>query len=565
MYNINPVFPLGDGQIHSGFESLARRISREKTVIIDGYQGIFFDAIRKEMERQFENAGIDARWQDAGSAMLPSAGIDKLIEPFLGGDDPLFGTRCTLSLKELFDEEKLKILKPDRDSELNIIYGPGASLAGWKGCLIYIDLPKNEMQYRARKKLITNLGAAQPEHPKAMYKRFYFVDWVLLNKHKDELSGKVDIAVDVQDEYNPTWMEGHDLRKALHQMSRNVFRVKPWFEPGAWGGTWIKDHIPGLRKDVPNYAWSFEMIVPENGLVMESSGNRLEVSFDWLMFSEGSSVLGDCHERFGKEFPIRFDFLDTFDGGSLSVQCHPQEEFIQKKFGENYTQQEAYYILDTKDNALVNLGFTETIDHELFKKDLEISAREKTQVHIAEFVQQHPASKHDFFLIPEGTVHGSGANNLVLEISTTPYIFTFKMYDWLRLDLEGNPRDLNIDRAFENLDFSRKGEIIRREFISHPQLLEEGSGWKKFHLPTHALHYYDVWRYHIITSAFIETNNKCHVLNLVEGENILVETENGMKMQFSYAETFTIPAAAGSYTVRNLGTTEAMIVIAFIK
>ncbi|MEI6889778.1 MAG: class I mannose-6-phosphate isomerase [Bacteroidales bacterium] len=565
MYDIYPSFSLGDDKIHHGFESLSKRISHEKIVIIEGYQGVFFEAIRRELTVCLKTSGIKTFWQDVGTAMWPSAEIGHQIEPFLGGDDPLFGTRCTLVLHDLFDPAKLENLQPDPGAALNIIYGVGASLAGWSGCLIYIDLPKNEMQYRARKGLITNLGANTFAHPKAMYKRFYFVDWILLNMHKDELAGKTDIVADGQSEESLTWMEGDDLRIALSRMSRNVFRVKPWFEPGVWGGTWIRDHIPGLRKDVPNYAWSFEMIVPENGLTLESSGTYLEVSFDWLMFREAEAVLGDCHSRFGKEFPIRFDFLDTFDGGNLSVQCHPQEEYIQNKFGEKFTQQEAYYILDTRDNAMVNLGFTDNINPVLFKKNLEKSAKDNTPVDIPLFVQQHHASKHDLFLIPEGTVHGSGTNNLVLEISTTPYIFTFKMYDWLRMDLDGNPRDLNISRAFENLDFTRKGEIIRREFISRPQLLEEGPGWKKFHLPTHSLHYYDVWRYHISSSVQISTNNKCHVLSLVEGESLLLETAGGLSKRFSYAETFAIPAAAGSYTVKNISESDIMLIIAFIK
>ena len=70
-----------------------------------------------------------------------------MVSPFLGGDDPVFGTRTTLTLEDFFDHDLIREVKPDRDSDINIIIGPGASFAGWKGLLIYIDLPKNEIPY----------------------------------------------------------------------------------------------------------------------------------------------------------------------------------------------------------------------------------------------------------------------------------------------------------------------------------------------------------------------------------------------------------------------------------
>jgi mannose-6-phosphate isomerase class I len=565
-FNIYPAHPVGAGQIELGFPALAQRLAGHQRIILDGMGGMLWEDFRTRLAAALAALGVDFEWLDVSEALRPEPEIEQLLAPFLGGNDPLFGTRNTRPLADFFLPEKLAALARRAEAgRRTILHGTGAALAGSKGLLVYVDVPKNEIQFRVRAGAAANLGTRPPADAKPAYKRLFFAEWPPLRAHQAALLPRLDIIVDGQRPDEPALMSGGDLRAGLAGAARSWVRVRPWFEPGPWGGQWMKRHFQGLSPDAPNLAWSFELISPENGMAFESGGRMLEVAFDFLMAQDHAAVLGDFAPRFGREFPIRFDYLDTFDGGNLSLQCHPRPEYAWRNFGERFTQDETYYLADCAPGARVFLGFQTGVEPAAFERALQTSRRDGRPLPVEQFVQTHPSQKHGLYLIPNGTIHCSGRNNLVLEISATPYIFTFKMYDWNRLDLDGRPRPLNIERAMASLYFDRQGNRVPREFLSQPRSLARGVGWELIHLPTHPVHFYDVHRFDFSTGVEACTGGSPHVLNVVEGPSVLLETPGNPPQRFAFGETFIVPAATECYRLRSDTGQPVKVVKAFLK
>ena len=336
----------------------------------------------------------------------------------------------------------------------------------------------------------------------------------------------------------------------------------------------MKQHCD-LDPTISNYAWCFDCVPEENSLLLEIGGVRIETPSQNLVTRHPRPLLGDpVHGRFGAEFPIRFDFLDTIDGGHLSFQVHPLTEYIQEHFGMHYTQDESYYLLDAEDDAVVYLGLKEGVDPEAMIAELTEAQRGKMPFDADKYANAFPAKRHDHFLIPAGTVHCSGRNSMVLEISATPYIFTFKMWDWGRVGLDGLPRPINIQHGARNIDWSRDTRFCEKYLINVVAEVARGDGWREERTGLHEREFLETRRHWFRTPVEHDTGGVEHgsvnVLNLVEGEEAIVESPRGTFAPFvvHYAETFIVPAAVGPYTIRPCGLStgkEIVTVKAFVR
>lgn len=545
-----------DHEAWAGYAAIAERLAghaanREKTVIVvECYPAVRVEEIIDGLSRLNPVRVIRAE-----EAALDPERLQEKLDRYLT-DDRVFGYMAPFTVDEFYDAGKLaRAAEQVRDIRegIVIVIGFGASLVAEGDLLVYADLARWEIQLRYRSKEFGNWQAGnENEDILRKYKRGYFVEWRTADRLKRSLLGKADYYLDTNRKDDPRMVTGAALFAGLRQTARRPFRLVPYFDPGVWGGHWLEEVI-GLAPREHPYAWGFDGVPEENSLYFRYGDVRIELPSINVVFFEPKALLGErVYARFGAEFPIRFDFLDTIGGQNLSLQVHPLTDYIRQHFGMSYTQDESYYILDAKEGAKVYLGLKEGIDKDAITADLERAQQGGYSFPAERYVNTFPARKHDHFLIPAGTIHCSGADAMVLEISATPYIFTFKLWDWDRLGLDGKPRPVHLEHGKRNIQWDRTTGWVERNLVNRIEETARGDGWVEERTGLHELEFIETRRHWFTGTVPHHTNGGVQVLNLVEGEEAVVESPEGAFPPFvvRYAETFIVPASVGAYTIR---------------
>lgn len=549
-----------DGICQRGWSSILCRLREEcaakrlqqphVVVVVEEYQGVYHQAL----EQQWQAFGAD-RLIDAASLMKPEAEIAAMTAHWLT-DDRLFGRRASLSYTDYFDAEQVAACRQSlsEGEGITLIYGHGAAYVVPEGdLLLYVDMARWEIQQRFRRGEICGLGVDNSsDEPSIHYKRGYFIDWNVCDNLKRTLLTKVDYWLDTHQPATPKMISGATWRKGLEMTVATPFRVVPFFDPAPWGGQWMKE-VCDLDREKANYGWCFDCVPEENSLYLRVDGELFEMPSNNLVFYQTRALLGAPVEaRFGQDFPIRFDFLDTMGGGNLSLQVHPVTQYIRDQFGMIYTQDESYYLLDAEEGASVYLGLKTGVDPEAMIAALKEAQQTGEMFDVERYINKWPAKRHDHFLIPAGTVHCSGSEAMVLEISATPSLFTFKLWDWGRLGLDGRPRPINIDHGAQVIQWERQTEWVKRELVNRVEVVAEGDDWREERTGLHENEFIETRRHWFSGTVLHETGDSVNVLNVVKGDELIVESPSGAFAPFHvhYAETFIVPAAVGQYTIR---------------
>jgi mannose-6-phosphate isomerase class I len=555
--------------VEEGWQPLEERILAACTsrntatrIGIDGYLGIDWEPLVNELDTRLARAGVEVSWLDTRPAMLGRADTERIIASFLPEGESVFGRVCHSELSILFDGAKLAGLREKlraADGEYRgcrkarICYGPGAlstNLAAHYHLAVYVDLTREEALKRS-KAWADRKSRTQSVSPR----RIYYVDFPLYDRHRIRALRRADLYVDGNQADNPKLLRASDLAGIAASLAGQPLRFKPLYEPGVWGGQWLKANR-GLPASMPNCAYGFEIIAPEQSLVVAAGGVTFELPFNIFSALAGSRLISDrARRRFGGQFPVRISYDDTWGGGNLSIQVHPTAAYMRYEFAEPMHQAEMYYIFDAKPGSIVHLGLAEDADLAEFRREAELSAEQGRPFDHARHVNVVPARKGDILLIPPGTVHGAGADELVLEISSTPYRYTFKIYDYCRPDLDGRFRPLHLGHAFNVIKAFRTSGWVAENLVPRPRLLRtrsaEDGTWREYLLADRREFHHVVHRIEFSRRYRDDTLGRFHLLNLVEGRMVLVRSHRDPKRahRMALSETLLVPRGVGEYEV----------------
>ncbi len=511
-----------DAVIH-GWDAIVEDLDQNggSTLVFDAYPGVFDEEVKKELKRIPHDVWIDAL------DMFKDGETIKEQLKYNITDDRIFGRMYYGEIDNFIVPEKLEELRDAAQESAAqgkrvLVYGYGAGLIA-SGTLVYLDMARWEITLRYRNGMPNFLDTNYDEDALRKIKRGFFIEWRVADKHKRSLFDSIDYFLDTNNMEDVKLVKSDAVRAGLEQMAHRPFRLVPYFDPGVWGGQWMKE-VCNLDPDKENYAWSFDGVPEENSIYLDFGNGHIELPAMDLVLYEPKPLLGpSVYSRFGAEFPIRFDFLDTIGGQNLSLQVHPLTEYIHRTFGMAYTQDESYYILDAKEGASVYLGLKEGINKDQMIEDLYAANRGEILFDAEKYINRFPAKKHDHFLIPAGTCHCSGSDAMVLEIGK------------------------------KNIQWDRTTKWVEKNLVNAIHTVKEDDHVKEEHTGLHELEFIETRRLWIKDEAVVDNEDNVNMLNLIEGQKAYIESLDGSFEPFEvhYAETFIVPASVKGYRIVN--------------
>ena len=566
--------------------TLADRAAKEGVVVaLDGYTTANWTVFVNLIARECCLLGLGFEAIDANAATLKSGKeIDAIIDPLLIWDtkiDPtlLYGKVYKGGYQGLMDETRTEAFKKAvpasrQAGKISVVYGYGSLIPELRELYdvkVFFDLTPMKSMLRIRRGEYSNLGKERPGIINRTIRRCYYCDFECAVRNRHELweNNVPDWYVLDNDPQNLQLMPFGTFSDICAQLVKYPFRAKPCYLEGVWGGSYMKK-LRNLPDEMRNAAWVFDFIPMEVSVVVEAGDEKLDINYCSFVHKEGVNLMGeDCVKKFEGYFPIRFNWDDSYHStGNMSIQCHSGGEYNVKNYNEFGRQDESYYVVVTGHDAKTFIGFRDDADIPQFFRDIEAADTEHKPCDYMKYVSYEESKPGLQVMLPAGTIHSSGRNQVILEIgSLTIGSYTYKMYDYLRLDFDGKQRPIHTRLGEENVRQDRRYSVIHdpespEYIVQKPRLAASGEGWEEYILGENPQVYFSLRRLEFEKKCEQDTGGKLfHVLTLVDGDAVRVRSVRHPERYFDlqFMDIVCVPADMGRYVIENLGREPVMV------
>ncbi|MBP5458209.1 MAG: class I mannose-6-phosphate isomerase [Paludibacteraceae bacterium] len=225
------------------------------------------------------------------------------------------------------------------------------------------------------------------------------------------------------------------------------FLFQPNLHSVVWGGNRLKTW-KGLGADDEPIGESWEVSAVPSSLSVISNGRFAGRDLASVIADNPSAILGEAvSKRYGGKLPLLVKFIDA--ERDLSIQVHPDDAMAQREHGK-FGKTEMWYVIDAKPNSYLYSGFKKAVSMEEYRKRVEDGT-------IVDVLARYEVKKGDVFYIPSGRIHAICGGCLVAEVQQSSDV-TYRIFDYNRLDANGEKRELHTDLALQALDFKVEEE-----------------------------------------------------------------------------------------------------------
>jgi len=513
-----------------------------KTIIIDGYPGVDWSFVQEKKK--------DFALFDFSSVYKDRSDIWEIIHPFLDSDAH-FGKIFRGSLKDFIDGEKMaRMEETTARAERALVYGCGSSMLKGRSS-VYIDMTREGFLSTIKdlwflpEQAFEGAGTADVGLSVQEFKLSHYICYPVFDAERRRAMKKMDFYV-TPDGKTFSRMAFYGI---MDELLSGALRLRPQYIPGPWGGQWIKE-MRGLT-DLKNCAWDFEAVAPDMELVINCGKKFFVLPFITVLSARREKLMGRASRKFGWFFPLRVHYDDSWDGGNMAIQVHPSGNYARDHFGESIGQHEAYYIMKAKKGSRVFLGLNEDADVEEFEKEVIRARDEKIPLDYERYINSMQSKPEDLFIIPSGTVHALGKDQVCLEIGTS-YGYTFHIYDYLRPSLNGKMREIHAEHAFRALK-NHRGRWVEKNLRPEKRRVRSFDGGEELLIGTHSSVPFEVRRLDFDGKAEENTEGDFHILTLIKGNDMRITSGTGRSMKINFSESVVIPARLGRYDLYGNG------------